>query len=338
MNRRAFLLGSAALTATACAPMVQSRGVPGVGFSGPHLTADAFVSIDGARLGLSQWVPDEEPWAVIAGLHGMNDYANAFHLWGEWGKARGIATYAIDQRGFGRSPERGVWGGEDLMVDDARALCAVLRAKHPRAIIALAGISMGGAVAVDAMASDPAPDADRTLLLAPAVWGWSEQPLLNRAALWLSAHTFRSKVWTPPAWLTRKVKPTDNIDELYRMGSDPQMIWGARSDTLYGLVETMDRGQERIDAVKGPVAYFYGANDEIIPDKAAQKAARRLPPGARSAFYDKGYHLLLVDHQRETVFADMVAFLKDPAAAFPSGVPPIGSPVETGVVSRAPEA
>ncbi|WP_269716207.1 alpha/beta fold hydrolase [Caulobacter sp. NIBR2454] len=338
MNRRVFLFSSAAMTAAACAPMVQSRGTPGLGFSGPHLTSDAFVSIDGARLGLSHWVSDEEPWAVIAGLHGMNDYANAFHFWGEWGQARGIATYAIDQRGFGRSPERGVWGGDDLMVDDVRALCAVLRAKHPKAIIAIAGISMGGAVAIDAMASDPAPDADRTLLLSPAVWGWSEQPLPNRAMLWLSAHTIRSKVWTPPAWLTRKVRPTDNIDELYRMGTDRQMIWGARSDTLYGLVDMMDRGQERIGAVRGPVAYFYGANDEIIPKKPARKAAAQLPPEARSAYYAKGFHLLLVDHQREAVFADMVAFLKDPGAPFPSGAPPIVAAPESGLVTRAPEA
>ena len=50
-----------------------------------------------------------EPWAVSIGLHGMDDYANAFHLAGPYWAKAGIVTLAYDQRGFGRSPGRGVW-------------------------------------------------------------------------------------------------------------------------------------------------------------------------------------------------------------------------------------
>ena len=59
-------------------------------------------------------------WAVIVGLHGMDDYANAFHMAAPFWAKQGIATYAYDQRGFGRSPRRGVWAGEDLIAEDLR--------------------------------------------------------------------------------------------------------------------------------------------------------------------------------------------------------------------------
>src|SRR5215831_8738626 len=107
-----------ALLAAACAPVVQRPLNPAPGFGGPRLEDDAFVSFDGARLGLSHWDPAGEPWAVIVGVHGMNDYANAFHLAGPYWASLGIATYAYDQRGFGRSPERGVWAGRALMTED----------------------------------------------------------------------------------------------------------------------------------------------------------------------------------------------------------------------------
>ena len=99
------------LSLAACAPLVQSVGRPDLTFRGPRLEQAAFVSFDGARLGLQHWEPEGDPWAVIVGLHGMNDYANAFHLAAPWWAEHGIATYAYDQRGFGRSPGRGIWGG-----------------------------------------------------------------------------------------------------------------------------------------------------------------------------------------------------------------------------------
>ena len=177
---RLLALLTALACLSACAPLVQTAGRPPLGFSGPRLEADRFISFDGTALGLSRWEAKGEPWAVIIGLHGMNDYGNAFWMAGPWWAERGVTTYAYDQRGFGRSPERGVWGGEALMTEDLRTICALARKQHPHAVIAVVGESMGGAVAIDAFASDRPPDADRLVLLAPAVWGWSSQPAVNR--------------------------------------------------------------------------------------------------------------------------------------------------------------
>lgn len=312
------------LLLTACAPTLQRAGAPGLGFQGPRLEEHAVVSFDGARLGLTAWnVEDGEPWAVIVGVHGMNDYANAFHLAAPYWASQGIATYAYDQRGFGRSPHRGVWAGPDLMDEDLRTVTALVRQRYPKALIAVAGESLGGAVAVDAFASDRPPDADRVILLAPAVWGWSSQPLAYKTALWVAAHTAPSKVFTPPGFVTAHVSPSDNRDELVAMGRDPLMIWGARTDTLYGLVQIMQRAWKKTGQIRAPTLYLYGDHDQIIPKRPSFQAAGRLSPGDRTAFYAKGWHLLMRDKQGPAVWADVVAFLRDPAAPLPSGAPPI---------------
>lgn len=333
MNRRALILSVSALGLTACAPLAQRPEVAALGFRGPRLRDDVFVSFDGARLGLMRWLPAggaaREPDWVVVGLHGMNDYANAYHLAAAWWAERGIATYALDVRGFGRSPERGVWAPTDLVLEDVRALVAAVRERHPTAKVALAGISMGGALAISAMASADPPPVDRLMLFAPAVWGWSNQPLLSRASLWATAHLMGEWVVKPPDWLTREIMASDNIDELRRMGRDPLMIWGARSDAIYGLVGLMERAWRSTDQIRVPVAWFYGARDQIIPREPTVEAVRRLPPGARTAYYARGYHLLLVDRQAQAVWADAERFLRDPQAPWPpSGAPPIPASVE----------
>ena len=310
----------------ACAPLVQHAGRPDAGFLGPRIEQNHVVSFDGARLGLQRWDALGEPWAVVIGLHGMNDYANAFHLAGTYWAAHGVTTLAFDQRGFGRSPRRGIWGGRALMDEDLRVVAALARQRYPHAVIAVAGVSMGGAVAVDAFASGRPPSADRLVLLSPAVWGWSNQPLTNKIALWLGSHTIRGTVIKPPRFLLEHIQATDNIEELRRMGRDPQLLWGARPDALYGLVGTMEDGWRGTANLPVPTFYLYGAHDQIIAKKPAFEAASRLKPADRTAYYADGYHLLLVDNENPKVWDDVLAFLRDPSAPLPSGAPPIPPP------------
>jgi hypothetical protein len=136
---------------------------------------------------------------------------------------------------------------------------------------------MGGAVAIEAFASERPPAADRLVLLAPAVWGWSTQSLPNRTLLWLAAHTIRGKVLEPPAFVTRKIRASDNIEELIRMGRDPQLIWGARPDAIYGLVNLMEAASRDI----GPHAL---CKRRPRPDHHAKAdPPRRLPPAGPGA-------------------------------------------------------
>jgi alpha-beta hydrolase superfamily lysophospholipase len=321
------ILGFALILLAACAPTVQRAATPTVAYAGPHFEVERerFVSFDGTELGLSAWLPPngEEPWAVIVGLHGMNDYGNAFFPAGPWFAERGVAVYAYDARGFGRSPRRGVWGGERLMTEDLRTAVALVRRLHPDAEIAVVGDSMGAATAIAAFGSDDPPQADRLVLVAPAVWGWSTLPDHYAMTLWLGAHTFPWRAVTPPRGVQRRIQASDNIEMLRRIGRDPNMLFSTRIDAVYGLVNLMERAHDRAGNLQGDILYLYGANDQIIPRRSAEAAVARLPPDARTAFYENGYHMLLRDLQAEVVYEDILSFLRDPEAPFPSGAPPL---------------
>ncbi len=327
MKRRTALAALGGLGLTACQPVSQIAGAPTLGFTGPRLEPDALVTFDGVRLPMHVWSARGasgnpiEPWAVVVGLHGMNDYAEAFGLAGPGWAGQGITTYAYDQRGFGRSPGRGVWGGEALMDEDLRTILALVRGRHAKAILAVVGESMGGAVAISAFASNRPPQADRVILAAPAVWGWSAQPIPSRVALRLAAHVAPTSKLVTPAWLARRIHASDNIAELRRMGQDRNMIFDTRIDTIYGLVSLMQHAREDVGRVSAPVLFLYGAKDQIIPKPAAFYAARRLKPTDRSAYYANGYHLLTRDLERQVVWGDIESFIRDPRAPLPSGAP-----------------
>ncbi len=324
---KAWALGLALSLLVACIPTIQRAGSPAAQFRGARfeVARERFVSFDGAELGLSAWLPqaEQETWAVIIALHGMNDYAGAFYLAGPWFAERGVAFYAYDARGFGRSPNRGVWGGERLMTEDVRTALRVARRTHPGAVVAVMGDSMGSSTAMATFGAENAPELDRLILVAPGVWGWSTMPPAYAATLWMGAHTLPWRAVSPPRSVTRTRTASDNNEALRRAGRDPHMIWTTRIDALYGLVSMMERASDRARNLNGPVLFLYGAHDQIIPRASANNAARRLPPSARTALYANGYHWLLRDLQRDMVYADILAFLRDPEAPFPSQAPPI---------------
>lgn len=349
VGRRLLMLSAVAVAITGCAPTVQGALTPPGDFRGPHFENDVFVSFDGARLGLSVWRAEAgeefpqgdgeafvpmpvEPWAVVIGMHGMNDYARTFEGAGPYWAKHGVTTYAYDARGFGRSPNRGVWAGEALMVEDLRTAVAVARKAHPKAIIAVVGESMGAAQGMVAFASDDPPKADRLVLCSPAVWGWSAQPVAYSLALWTAAHTLPAKTVTAPRGL--KITPSDNTEMLLALGRDRLMLFGTRFDAIYGLVDLMDDAANAAPRVSGPTLFMYGAHDEIIPKKAAMAAARRLPASVRTALYANNYHMMLRDLGAQVVWDDILAFLKDDDSALPSGAPPLIAVTKTLTSAR----
>jgi len=317
----------AVLALAACAtPAIQPPLIPPPGFAGPALEAGGLRMDDGARLPLARWTPETgEPWAVIVALHGMNDSRASFRLAGPWWAERGIETWAIDQRGFGEAPGRGVWAGEARMTEDLRTAVALARARHPRAVIAVAGESMGGAVTIAAFASDRPPAADRVILLAPAVWGWTAQGPVNSAGLWIAARAMGERPVDAPEWAVRALPASDNRLELFRNYRDPNSLIATRFDALYGLVDLMETASLRLGDMRAPTLLLYGANDNVIRTEPMRQALERAGerPGLRTGFYPDGWHILNRDLQAEVMDRDVEAWLRDAAGPMPSGAGPV---------------
>jgi alpha-beta hydrolase superfamily lysophospholipase len=261
---------------------------------------------------------------VLLALHGLNDHSGNFLLESLPGfAAAGWHVVAYDHRGFGRSPNRGLWAGAETLAADARGAVAALRARHPGLPVALMGESMGGAVALLAAAgARGAERPDRLLLLAPALWPEEEFPGLWRGTLDVLAHT------VPLVGLRGSVPgivASDNAAALRRFGEDPLTLKEVRVDLLHGLVRLMWQAAARAPGCCPlPTLVLSGANDRVVQQAPLRRALLAVNGAVRVARYDQGWHLLLRDRVREVVLADVLRFLEDPGAPLPSGAEAAG--------------
>ncbi len=305
--------------ASACAPQTMRIGDP---VFEPHIeqgSATQAVMADGARLPMLVFEA-KEPRAVILALHGFNDYSNAFASPGPgpWFAEQGFTLVAIDQRGFGRAPGRGLWAGDQRMAEDVAEVAALLREKYPGLPLYLLGESMGGAVAMRAMTLPSPPDVDGLVLSAPAVWGWQQLNEIYAATLWSAAHLVPSMTLTGRGL---EIRPSDNIEMLRALGRDPLVIKETRIGTIYGLVGLMDSAYEAATEIRKPVLLLYGAKDEIVPASAIADTLekfKRAKANVTVVCYPGGYHMLLRDLERKTVWRDVAAWIGGGGHPLPS--------------------
>lgn len=304
---------------TACTgPQLQLR--PDVPPVAAKLDADSVLMPDGYHLPLRRWLPDEMPRALVLALHGFNDYSNAFDSTARYLTARAIAMYAIDQRGFGRSAQPGLWAGQDIMLADLRTLVGLLCRQHPDLPVYLLGESMGAAVIL-AAATDMEHTCVRGIVLsAPAVWGWETMPWWQGVLLSILAHTAPGMKVTGEGL---EIRPSDNIEMLRALGRDPLVIKDTRIDAVYGLTNLMQTAFENSADLRLPVLLLYGEQDEIIKPRPLCRMLDRQGDfsgnGWRMVLYPEGFHMLTRDLQAEVVLRDIAAWIDDTVTEAPSG-------------------
>jgi len=289
-----------------CTPQQQSYTPSAHPRAAVALGDTALVAADDTILPLKIWLPKHRPRAVIVALHGFNDYSNAFQGTGAFFKAHGVAVVAYDQRGFGRSPQRGLWANENNLTSDVAQCVKQVSRRWPRTPIYILGESMGGAVAIAALAN-PAFKVQGVILSAPAVWGGGTMNPLTRGTLWLAAHTL------PFYTLSGRelhIMASNNIPMLRRLSADPLVIKRTRIDAIYGMVQLMDDAYAGIPDVKTPVLLLYGAQDQVIPRRPLEAARARFSLPIEFIYYPDGYHMLLRDLQGETVMRDILGWMQ----------------------------
>jgi alpha-beta hydrolase superfamily lysophospholipase len=320
LSARTLLLLAMVLGVGACAADYAPEGVA---VTQAAQTSDGFVMPDGAVLPYRNWMPPPgvKLAAVVLALHGMNDSRDAWEYPAPALAAAGIAVFAPDQRGFGATAARGYWPGAAALQDDARTMARLLRARYPAQPLYLMGESMGAAVLLALAASPDPPAADGWIFSAPAVWGRAEQTLVERAGLWLA---FRFAPGMRVSGLPGvRITASDNHAALVRLSRDPLTLHETRVDAVKGLVDLMDLALAATAHLQAPSLFLYGGKDELVPPRATLAAWSALPRDRlsvlRLAYYPPGYHLLLRDQARDRRLADVIAWMRHPAAPLPSG-------------------
>ena len=256
---------------SACSPHLR---LPGNAMIDPKLTSTAIVMPDGASLPLYTWPHSGTPRAIVLALHGFNDYGEFVKDAAIYLGTQGVKVYSYHQQG--------------------------------RRIVYV-GHSMGGAVIMAALTSNNPPMVEGAILVAPAVWGRVTMPFYQR---WLLALAARTLPWLKLSGKGLGIKPSDNIEMLRMLGRDPLVIKETRIDTLWGLVNLMDKALEAAPLFNARSLILIGNNDQVINDKSMDLMLSLLPISAKvrqkKIRYKSGYHMLLRDLKGKRVWQDIL--------------------------------
>ncbi len=263
------------------------------------------VTADGTELAMSAWPAQGRTRAVILALHGFGDFGpSTFDAAARDWAARGITTYAYDQRGFGRNASFRRWPGPEILESDLRAVAALVRARHPGTPLTVVGHSMGGGVALAAAGAGL--EADGLVLAAPAIAGGTRIPLGQRFGGWLVAALAPDERFTGKGLV--RIVPTDNETAWRAVASHPRHFGDPSGRELLGLIRVMDRAAKAAPRVTLPTLTLMGRNDQILRPRAVREVHRTIPGRARFILYPDGWHWLFRDLQAQRVWDDVAAF------------------------------
>jgi acylglycerol lipase len=287
--------------------MVRPDALAGVlGGSGAEsrlLTAD-----DGVRLRLLHWRSERSPpWAVVILLHGIASHAGWFGETAADLGNRGVAVYAPDRRGSGRSSgPRGHLTRYERALDDVEQVVKQVSAEHPATPRFLAASSWAAKLAVVYAARRPAP-LSGLLLLGPGLL-----PTVNLTPV-RRVRVVIGHLATPTARLPIPLTPelyTANPPYLDFIRSDPLRLLEATTQFFWETAR-LDRRRGRDSAkLDLPLLLLQGEDDKMMDVAGTRRwfASLDLEDMTYQAYAGAG-HTLDFEPDRTRYLTDMLEWL-----------------------------
>jgi acylglycerol lipase len=268
---------------------------------------DVLQTSDGIRLYTQAWVP-EMPRAVLIISHGYAEHSGRYQHFASHLVANGLAVYALDHRGHGRSEgERANVKIFDEYVSDLSRFVNSVREKHPTLKRFLFGHSMGGAIAAQLAIKQPN-QVDGLLLSSPYLINAVSVP-----APLMAVSGFVSRVL--PGLPTIKLDSRD-------ISRDPVIVKSYDTDPLNYRGGTKARfGTELLGAgeyvfshastIKLPVLIMIGTGDRIADAQGGKKLFELVGSSDKTLkIYDDYYHEILNEIGKEKVYEDSLTWLQ----------------------------
>ncbi len=229
---------------------------------------------------------DRAPVGTVVALHGYGDTRGAFSLAGPAWADRGLSVLAYDQPGFGREPAR--WPGVEALVGALEAACSHATKVWPGRPVFLAGESMGGSVALLALARDLCPDVVGAVMAEPGVRGAVPARRTSLAML--------SLLGTLVPWLSRPLDLREDrgLDDeaRSRLDMDPDLHARVTLGQYAHLVRLAELATRAAPSVARPVLLQRGHGRGIVRGASVDGLTRSLG-GASSCWVDpQAPHLL----------------------------------------------
>lgn len=285
--------------------------------------SSALAGAGGLQIFWQSWLPDAHSPArgVVVVVHGAGEHSDRYDHVAEALGASGFAVYALDHRGHGRSQ------GPRVLIDrvaravaDLDALVSIAAGAHPGLPVFMLGHSLGGMLAVSyALAHQ---SRLRGLVLSGALAALDASSTLRLVGRVVS--------WVAPRAPLIAIDPT-------LVSRDPAVVAAYRADPLvhHGrlpartaaqIADTVDAFPGRVGAITVPALVLYGTADRLCPPAGSVMLVERIGSSDVTVrAYDGLYHEILSEPERETVIADVVAWLEGRVPASGASVQPVSS-------------
>jgi alpha-beta hydrolase superfamily lysophospholipase len=269
----------------------------------PHRVG-TFPGAGGLPLYYQAWQPpaDGQLRAVLINLHGLGDHSGLYPNLAKYFPPRGMAVYAFDMRGNGRSPgQRAYVGSWQEYRGDLHAFLDRIGDWEPGVPLFLLGNSLGGLVVLEYVLHHPH-QVNGVIVSAPALGEVGVPPLLMALGRIMS-----------------RVFPRFSLNvgmDLTGLARDPAIIEAVLADPLFHrrgtarlsteVTAAISRVQKLASSFSAPLLILHGAADRMVsPDGSRSFFNKTCCPDRELKEYPGAYHGLFADFGHEEVLRDV---------------------------------
>jgi alpha-beta hydrolase superfamily lysophospholipase len=270
---------------------------------------DYFNAADGRRLYEQRWLPEGEPRAHLAIMHGFAEHSARYAYTAEALARRGYAVHALDLRGHGRSEgDRAYVRSMNEYLLDMRVFLARVRERAGATPVFLLGHSMGGGIVALALCVDP-PDVRGAMLSGAVLPG--EATIGSRIQGWIARLLGRVVPRLPMVKLSAADVSRDP-EEVAKYDSDPLIYRGRIRAGLAGaMARAIDRVKRDTPKITLPLLVMHGSADALAKPENSRLFYDRVGSSDKSLkLYDGLYHEILNEPERDLVIADIAAWME----------------------------
>ncbi len=297
-----------------CTSAALAQGNPAGAAGEPGLSpgVQAYESGQGSCCGASHahglyWMDPRVPTrADLLCIHGLGLCAKGYEPFGKRMAQEGIATYAMDVRGFGPQSHAGKGDKLDLneTVADVRDVLETIHGRHPDRPIFLLGESMGGSIAIRTAALYP--ESMSGLICSAPAWRIYKQKrtaLKGLLALFLPRG---HRVNLAAAGVIRQATNKSALRQHWLSDPDHRLnLSGREAFAFFRFTRRTPKNAGEIS--RTPVLILQGLHDRLVKPSGVARLFNRLPVRDKELILDiSAEHLILEEGQFSNQVANAV--------------------------------
>jgi alpha-beta hydrolase superfamily lysophospholipase len=273
--------------------------------SGNKVSEEKFQGTGGLNIFMRSWRPEGAARGAVVIVHGFNSHSGQYLWVGEQFAAAGLAVYALDLRGRGRSDgERFYVDKIEDYVDDVATLVRRAKSENPGSPVFVLGHSAGGVVScvytldhqseVDGLICEsfayelPVPDLALSFL---------------KGLSYITPHTHVFGLKNEDFSRDPAVVESMNSDPLIKGESQP-------AQTAAVMINADKRLKEGFQSITLPVLILHGTVDKATKPSGSQHFYEQAGSTDKTLkLYEGHYHDLLNDLDKEVVMADIQSWI-----------------------------